>query len=58
MAERGFPYYQQTVRRIEEAQEVSVGEATPSRKSWEPPWTASPGRAGPGAGMLDEIARG
>ena len=62
MAERGFPYYQQTVRRIEEGRrKVSVGEAkalaeilgtTMDRLTW-------PGRAASAAGMLDEtIARG
>jgi transcriptional regulator with XRE-family HTH domain len=62
MAERGFPYYQQTVRRIEEGRrKVSVGEATAlaeilgttmDRLTW-------PGRAASAAGMLDEtIARG
>lgn len=56
MAERGFPYYQQTVRRIEEGRrKVSVGEAkaladilgnSMERLTW-------PGRAASAAGFLD-----
>jgi transcriptional regulator with XRE-family HTH domain len=62
MAERGFPYYQQTVRRIEEGRrKVSVGEATAlaeilgttmDRLTW-------PGRAASAGALLDmTIARG
>jgi transcriptional regulator with XRE-family HTH domain len=62
MAERGFPYYQQTVRRIEDGRrKVSVGEAkaladiletTMERLTW-------PGRAASSAAMLDmTTARG
>jgi transcriptional regulator with XRE-family HTH domain len=62
MAERGFPYYQQTIRRIEEGRrKVSVGEAkaladiletTMERLTW-------PGRAASAAAFLDmTIARG
>jgi transcriptional regulator with XRE-family HTH domain len=62
MADRGFPYYQQTIRRIEEGRrKVSVGEAkaladiletTVDRLTW-------PGRAASAAGLMDmTTARG
>ena len=57
MAERGFPYYQQTIRRIEEGRrKVSVGEAkaiaqilrtTMDRLTW-------PGQEASAAALLDE----